>query len=162
MVRNKEQADTYISEDAARKHFLPSPAAREYLTPPNDASDLTGYIRHVQGTDWFQAAFPNQDDPIEVKARRGDTVPSVADSANRIIRIAPGHRETAHIAEWTLLHELAHIITRDLAPYLQPKAYAEGHHHAFRWNYVLLIWKMLGHRAAKYLRSSFIKHELTI
>jgi hypothetical protein len=55
-------------------------------------------------------------------------------------------------SEWALLHTLAHAVTSDEPP---PGDRTRGHHHAWCVHYELLARKMLGYRAARYLRQAF-------
>jgi len=95
----------------------------------------------------------------------GDTIAgcrgnSSAGRLNRTIKIGTEHREKTARCEWDCLHEIAHIVT---PPRKTEEAGKTNHHdHPWRMNYILLVRKMLGYRAARYLRQAFEQNNLSI
>jgi hypothetical protein len=74
-----------------------------------------------------------------------------------VIKLGTDHREAGEanqrVLEWVCLHELAHLVTVPRATDEARKT--NNHDHPWRMNYLLLVRKMLGRRAAKYLRDAF-------
>jgi putative metallohydrolase (TIGR04338 family) len=154
----KEQAKAYAAEDQALRIFSPSPAARVHMNDFRiDHHDAGAYIRYVMRQPWFVAAFPNQGEPITVK---GGADSSHSERSLRMIKIGINDRERIARCEWACLHELAHIATPNRST---DEAGKTGHHdHPWRINYILMIRKMLGYRAARYLRKAFEAQGLSV
>lgn len=108
--------------------------------------------------DWFAAAFRAYTGPVTVVGGRGD---SRADAEQRWIKIGTDNRHDVSKCEQACLHELAHIVTPDYGPAHELREPAlgrdssKGHHHAWRVNFVLIVRKTLGKRAALMLRYEF-------
>ena len=116
------------------------------------------YIHAVQQMDWFAAAFPAYNGLVAVVGGMGG---SHADAGRRRIKIGTDNRNNVGGCEQACLHELAHIVTPDYGPGRELREPArgrgssKGHHHAWRVNFVLIVRKILGKRAALLLRHEF-------
>lgn len=116
------------------------------------------YIRVVQQSPWFVAAFPGHDKPVTVAGGRGV---SRADFTLRWLRIGVTDRANVATCEHACLHELAHLVTPDHGPdraYREPSSGADsskGHHHAWRANFVVIVHHVLGRSAARRLEAEF-------
>jgi hypothetical protein len=116
------------------------------------------YIRAVQQTEWFAAAFPASRGPVTVTGGKGV---SRADAVLRQIRIGADSRHSVSACEQACLHELAHIVTPDYGPDKELREPARGrhssrgHHHAWRVNFIMIVRKTLGKQAALRLRHEF-------
>jgi len=116
------------------------------------------YIHAVQQMDWFKAAFPTYTSLVTVVGGKGG---SQANALQRRIKIGTNSRYNVSECEQACLHELAHIVTPDYGPgreLREPErgiGSSKGHHHAWRANFVLIVRKMLGKRAALRLRYEF-------
>lgn len=116
------------------------------------------YILAVQEMDWFTAAFPSHRAPVAVRGGGGG---SNADALLRRIKIGTNSRFSVGECEQACLHELAHIVSPDYGPGMELREprlgrdSSKGHHHAWRANFVLIVRKVLGRRAAARLRSEF-------
>jgi putative metallohydrolase (TIGR04338 family) len=74
----------------------------------------------------------------------------------REIKIVTGHRLTAHECEWTILHELAHLIAGGIT-----RSEAAGHGSYWRQHYCTLVGQVIGPDAATALSRAFLSHGLT-
>jgi hypothetical protein len=116
------------------------------------------YVLAVQRMDWFKAAFPAHAGPVTVVGGRGV---SHADALQRRIKIGTNNRLNVSECEQACLHELAHIVSPDYGPgneLREPRLgldSSKGHHHAWRFNFVLIVRKTLGKQAAVRLRHEF-------
>jgi hypothetical protein len=116
------------------------------------------YVRAVQQTDWFKAAFPSHSRPIIVVGGKGV---SHADALERRIKIGISSRYSVSECEQACLHELAHIVSPDFGPDRERreprigKDSSKGHHHAWRVNFILIVKKVAGKQAAQQLRYEF-------
>jgi len=116
------------------------------------------YILAVQEMDWFTAAFPSHRAPVAVRGGGGG---SNADALLRRIKTGTNNRFSVGECEQACLHELAHIVSPDYGPGMELREprlgrdSSKGHHHAWRANFVLIVRKVLGRRAAARLRSEF-------
>jgi hypothetical protein len=135
--------------------------AREVLIKNDGTIDYqhcASYIHVIQQMDWFAAAFRAYTGPVTVVGGKGG---SRADAAQRRIKIGADSRHNVSECEQACLHELAHIVTPDYGPgrELREPAHgrssSKGHHHAWRVNFVLIVRKTLGKRAALLLRYEF-------
>ena len=148
--------------DAERAAGLPgSGRGRELLTLQATSVPVPRcavYLRSVQQQAWFCAAFAGHSAPVVVIGGRGT---SYADPARRLIKVGDDDRLTTRDCERACLHELAHIVTAERGPdgvVREPRAGAEssqGHHHAWRANFVLIVQMMMGGQAASRLRIEF-------
>ena len=120
--------------------------------------DCAIYVLAVQRMDWFKAAFPAHASPVSVVGGKGR---SHADALQRRIKIGTNNRFNVGECEQACLHELAHIVSPDYGPdkeLREPRLgrdTTKGHHHAWRVNFVLIVRKTLGKRAAAQLRHEF-------
>jgi hypothetical protein len=123
-----------------------------------DHQHCASYINAVQQMDWFKAAFPGHNGPVTVIGGKGG---SSADALQRRIKIGADNRYNVSECEQACLHELAHIVSADYGsgkelrePRLGRDS-SKGHHHAWRFNFVLIVRKVLGKQAALRLRYEF-------
>jgi hypothetical protein len=116
------------------------------------------YLRAVQQTEWFRAAFAAHTEPLTVVGGRGV---SPADAALRQVKMGTADRSDVAKCEHACLHELAHIVTSDrglggeLREPVQRRGSSKGHHHAWRANFVFIVRQTLGKQATVRLRREF-------
>ncbi len=123
-----------------------------------DHHHCASYIHAIQQADWFRAAFPGHTGPVAVLGGSGV---SRADAIQRQIKIGTDSRYDVGGCEQACLHELAHVVTPDYGPgrvLREPRLgrdSSKGHHHAWRFNFALIVRQALGKQAALRLRHEF-------
>ena len=148
--------------DAQASAALPTSELAEALFGGSSGTvpvrQAAAYLRAVQATPWFHAAFAGHTGPLEVVGGRG---PSRTDTVTRQVKIGTEDRRDPGRCEHACLHELAHIVTNDLGadrelrePVDGPDS-SRGHHHAWRVNFVLIVRMALGRQASSRLRREF-------
>ncbi len=108
--------------------------------------------------DWYKAAFPTHTSLVTVVGGKGV---SHADSLSARIKVGTNNRYNIGDCEQACLHELAHTVSSDYGPgkeLREPRLgrnSSEGHHHAWRVNFILIVRNILGKQAAQRLRYEF-------
>jgi hypothetical protein len=156
----KLQQNAYDAQLAAG---LPVSELADSLLVPDDHGVIgrhhcAAYILAVQQTEWFGVAFSRHSGPVTVVIGPGR---SHADAVTRRIKVGAINRYDVGQCEQACLHELAHIVSPDYGPdgeLREPRlgrGSSKGHHHAWRVNFVFIVRKTLGGRAAQRLRHEF-------
>jgi putative metallohydrolase (TIGR04338 family) len=155
MGRPRLQAAAYEAEDrlAARLQRA-SPLGERCLSKTNvTLTDVRRYLAAVQAEPWFRAAWPNETRLITVKT---SSAGSSSERRNRTLRSSTAHRRRRPLAELVLLHELAHMITKE--PWegrperLLDSRLSRGHTKAWRDHYARLVGQTFGPKWARRLR----------
>jgi putative metallohydrolase (TIGR04338 family) len=162
------QSLAYLAETAVIATAIPSTAAAQFLRPAtrgvspwerHDArpaisvSRCRQYVRHVVSTCGLAIGR------VPVTGGRGPRsyygTMSIFGQEIREIKIVARHRLTAHECEWTILHELAHLISDGS----RGDPAAHGRH--WRAHYCTLVSQVVGADAARALSHAFTSNGLT-
>jgi putative metallohydrolase (TIGR04338 family) len=161
------QSLAYLAETAVIATAIPSAAAVQFLRPATrgvspwerddgrpaiSVSRCRQYVRHVVSTCGLAIGR------VPVTGGRGPRsyygTMFIFGQEIREIKIVARHRLTAHECEWTILHELAHLIS---AGSRDPVAH--GRH--WRDHYCTLVGEVVGADAARALSHAFTSRGLT-
>jgi putative metallohydrolase (TIGR04338 family) len=161
------QSLAYLAETAVMATAIPSAAAVQFLRPaardarPRDhdgrpaisVSRCRQYVRHVVSTCGLAIGR------VPVTGGRGPrsyygTI-SIFGQEIREIKIVARHRLTAHECEWTILHELAHLLSDG------SRADPAAHGRHWRYHYCTLVGQVVGADAATALSHAFASRGLT-
>jgi hypothetical protein len=163
------QSLAYLAETAVIATSVPSDAAVRLLRPAAwtvnawhrgdglpaiSLSRCRQYARHVVATCGLPVGR------VPMTGGRGPrsyfgTI-SVFGQEIREIKIVTRHRLTVHECEWTILHELAHLIACGTA-----RGEPAGHGKRWRQRYCTLVGQVIGPDAATALGQAFLRHGLT-
>jgi putative metallohydrolase (TIGR04338 family) len=162
------QSLAYLAEAAVIATSVPSAAAvrllrpgtwtvnpwnRDYGLPAISLSGCRQYARHVVATCGLAVGR------VPITGGRGrrsyyGTV-SVFGQEIREIRIVTRHRLTVHECEWTILHELAHLIAGGTT-----RGESAGHGKRWRQHYCTLVGQVIGPDPARALGQAFLSRGL--
>jgi hypothetical protein len=165
-VSKDVQSLAYLAEAAVIATSVPSAAAarflrpglsswnRDYGVPVISLSRCRQYARHVVATCGLAVGR------VPITGGRGHrsyygTLPLFGQEI-REIKIVARHRLTVHECEWTILHELAHLIAGGTI-----RGDAAGHGVRWRQHYCTLVGQVVGPDAATALGQAFSSRGLT-
>jgi len=163
------QSLAYLAETAVIATAVPSAAAvrflrpdtwaanpwnRDYELPIISLSRCRQYARHVVTTCGLAVGR------VPITGGRGPRsyygTLSLFGREMREIKIVTGHRLTAHECEWTILHELAHLMAGGIT-----HGESAGHGNHWRHHYCQLVGQVVGPDAAMALSQAFLSRGLT-
>jgi putative metallohydrolase (TIGR04338 family) len=163
------QSLAYLAETAVIATSVPSAAAVRFLRPGTWAatpwssdyglpaislSACRQYARHVVATCGLAVGR------VPITGGRGRRsyygAVSLFGQDIREIKIVTRHRLTVHECEWTILHELAHLITGGSV-----RGESAGHGGSWRQHYCKLVGQIIGPDAATALGQAFLSRGLT-
>ena len=156
MGRPRRQEANYQAEGRLERRLqYASKLGGQYLAEHRvTLTQVRMYLSALQAEPWFWSAWPGEVKPITVMPSKTDT--SYSSRAERTIASHPSHRKRRAQAELVILHELAHIITKDPhegRPRRQlDDLLSRGHTKAWREHYARLVGATLGPRWARRLR----------
>jgi hypothetical protein len=149
---------TSVPSDAAARLLRPgtrtlNPWNRGYGLPAISLSRCRQYARHVVATCGLAVGR------VPITGGRGPrsyygTI-SLFGQEIREIKIVAMHRLTANECEWTILHELAHMIAGGTA-----RGESAGHGRRWRQHYCMLVGQVIGPDAATALGQAFLSRGL--
>lgn len=158
MGHTRLQAENYDAEQRlSRRLRQGSPLGSKYLAQSGvSLAQVRVYLRAVQGEPWFQAAWPAESAPITVESSSGT---SSSSRSSRVLKSSTAHRGSRPYAELVILHELAHMITKDPHEGRPQRGMdshvTRGHDRAWRDHYARLVSKTFGPKWAARLRAEF-------
>jgi putative metallohydrolase (TIGR04338 family) len=163
------QSLAYLAETTVIATSVPSAAAvrflrpgtwtvnpwnRDYDRPAISLSRCRQYARHVVATCGLAVGR------VPITGGRGRRsyygAVSIFGQEIREIKIVTRHRLTVHECEWTILHELAHLIAEGTT-----RGESAGHGTRWRQNYCELVGQVVGPSAAMALGQAFLSRGLT-